>query len=375
MPWVLRSVLAASFALAAVPAAAQEASLGGGSDIRAGSVIPLGRGVSVPPVHHVFADNPEPRPIEVVFRADAPRGIVITPERERFSVDPGTSVKDPFSISVDASVAPGDHRVTVQLVRSDIRPQPGQVTNIPAVGTIFTVRVAGQSSRVTVRAVSAQSRRPVEGTFSLAARTGPGALFEVARAAGTQLEADVAPGDYRAAYLLDGRELASQELRAEAGRPGTAVLEVQTASFVLVSAKPVRDDGKVVVAELVASVENQLRPLSGTSAIRAVVQRDGRAVETVTLREMAELPLGTTDARLTYRPREGFPGGEYRFVFELVTPEFTLRAGTVPSFDVGGGSSVLPLALAGGAGLLATAGAAWAILRRRPRPSGRPSGP
>lgn len=151
-----------------------------------------------------------------------------------------------------------------------------------------------------------------------------------------------------------------------ADETATVRLAVETASFVRVAARPVKEDGKVVVADLVASVENHLRPIEGGVTIRVVVQRDDRVVETVTLDELDGLPLAVTEAKLPYRPPDGFPAGTYRFVFELATDEFTLRAGDEPVFEVGGPRS--PLAVVGiGVGAAGGVAAGWILLRRMRR--------
>src|SRR6185436_15690975 len=115
---------------------------------------------------------------------------------------PGASTKDFFSILLDPAVPPGDHTVTVQLIRSDIDAQPGQVTNIPAVGTSFTIRVTGASATVTVEATSVESGLAVDGTLVLA--SGSGTAFEIDRQDGSTFTHTVAPGRYRASFMLDG---------------------------------------------------------------------------------------------------------------------------------------------------------------------------
>lgn len=203
--------------------------------------------------------------------------------------------------------------------------------------------MVGEAATITVEARSEQSGQPVAGTLTLAAVTSPAATFEVARTDGVELSARVAPGRYRAAYLLAGRELASADVDVAAGATEAIMLEVRTVSFVVVAATPVEEDGKVVVVELVASVQNHLQPIDGPITIRALVHRDGQETDTVTLDDLDDLDLGVTEARLTYRPPEGFAEGRYRFEFELVTEQFTLRASDEPSFDVGGGSSASAL--------------------------------
>jgi hypothetical protein len=354
------------------PVTGQEARLGGGSDISAGSVVDLPRGSTIAPVHHLFADNPESHPIAVAFRTEAPAGITITPEREHVTIPPGEGMRVRFSIAVADAAAPGEHRVTVQLVRTDIEAKPGHITSIPAIGTSFTIRVRGEAAAINVRAVNAQNGRPVEGTLTLGARTGPNAFFEVARQDGSELQAKVAPGDYRAAYLLAGREMAAEEVRVGPDETAAVRLEVDTVSFVTVAAKPVKEGDRIAVAELVAAVENHLAPMAGPAAIRAHVQHDRKRLETVTLQQLDDLKLGVTEAKLTYRPARGFVPGEYRFVFELTTPQLTLRAAKDARFTAERGPS-LALVLAYGTVGLAVGFAVWVFRRRRGRKKTSPN--
>jgi hypothetical protein len=357
-----------------VPAVAQAAvpgeMLGGGSDIPGGSVIELTSGAMVGPTHHMFADNPGTEPIEVEFRADASPGIEIIPELDRFTLQPGASTKDFFSIVLDAAVPPGDHAVTVQLARSDIAVEPGAVTNIPAIGTSFTIRVVGDSATITVDATSAESGRPVDGTLVLAALTGTGTSFEVGRHEGATFTHTVAPGRYRASYTLDGRELAFGEADVAADQTVTIDLDVNTVSFVVVSARPVEEDGRVVVADLSASVDNHLRPIAGNITIQALVFHDGQHVDTATLHQSGHLAIGVTEATLVYRPQAGFQPGAYRFEFEVVTDEFTLRSSTESTFTVPQPSltdTAFYVAVAIAAGLIAAIGAAVLTIRRAGR--------
>jgi hypothetical protein len=357
-----------------VPAVAQAAvpgqTLGGGSDIPGGSVVELTSGATVGPTHHVFADNPGTEPIEVEFRADAPPGIEITPELDRFTLEPGASTKDFFSIDLDAALPPGDHAVTVQLARSDIAVEPGTVTNIPAIGTSFTIRVVGASATVTVDATSAESGHPVDGTLVLAALTSTGTSFEIGRHEGSTFTHTVAPGRYRASYNLDGRELAFGEADVAVDETVTIDLDVNTVSFVVVSARPVDEDGRVVVADLSASVDNHLRPIAGSVTIRALVYRDGRHVDTTTLHQSGNLAIGVTEATLVYRPQAGFQPGAYRFQFEVVTDEFTLRSSTESTFTVAQPSltdTTFYVAVAAAAGLICAIGAVGLTIRRTRR--------
>lgn len=319
-----------------IPGSAQEgeARLGGGSDIAADTTVRLPQGGSIPAIHVISADNPEDEPIDVEFSAVTPAGISVQPKWETATIPARGNVQNHFALEVGSNVAPGDYRVIAQLIRSDIETKPGHITNIPAIQTAFTVEVTGDAATITVRSVSAFTGGPVEGIITLSARDGAGRWFELNRGEGTTLETRVAPGDYRAAILLGDRELAAEEFTVEADQAHEVVLEVETVSFVLAAVRPVEEDGRVVVAELVASVNNETVPIAGPAVLQARVVHAGLEMETVPLLELPELPTGITEAAFTYRPGEGWQAGAYEFVFELVTQEFTLVATDQPEFDV-----------------------------------------
>lgn len=369
----IRSVLILSLVgiagVGTVVHAAADETLGGGSDIRGGALIELTSGATVGPIHHVFADNPGTEPINVEFLAEAPSGIEITPDLDRFTIQPGTSTKDLFSIAVHPALAPGDYPVTVQLARSDITAEPGAVTNIPAVGTSFTIRVVGASAVVTVEARSIESGLPVDGTLALAVLAGTEPPFEVARSEGSDFTQTVAPGRYRASYTLDGRELASQEADVADAETVIIRLDVNTVSFVIVDAQPIEEDGRVVVANLTASVDNHLQPIDGDVTIHALIYRDDQPIDTAILQQANQLAIGVTEVTLTYRPQVGFQPGDYRFEYELVTNDFKFRSPTQPTFTVTKPSSTnttlyIALAAATAALTAAISTGAWLTIRR-----------
>lgn len=311
-----------------------DARLGGGSDLPPEVTIRLPQGGSIPPVHVIFADNPTDEAIDVEFRAEAPEGIVIDPEWEEETIPARGSVENPFWVQVAPGAAPGEYPVVVQLVRSDIESEPGNITSIPAIQAAFTVEVTGEAATVTVRSVSAHSGDPVAATITLAARHAEHEWFEIDRVEGTTLESQVAPGEFRAAVLLGEREVAAEEFTVEADQNLDVAIEVETVSFVVAAARPVTERGRLVVADLVASVNNETEPISGDSVLQATVSHDGVEVDTVTLEELSEVPTGITDAAVTYRPEGGWQEGNYRFLFELVTPAFVLAAPDQPILEV-----------------------------------------
>ena len=331
----LRSVVAAMAVVVAggvgggvwsQPAGAQDGglSLGGGSDISAGTVLSLPPGGGIGAIHHLTADNPTDQPLQVDFRAESPLGIQVVPSLERATIAPGRSVRVPFALEVAASMTAGDHVVNVQLVRSDVPATPGVVTSVPAVGTTFTVRVTGSTGTLVVRAVSAETGAPADGTISIHAVDASDRTLEVARVEDSELSQVVAPGVYRASYRLGGTEMASQRVTVAEGGSATATLAVRSVSFVAGSARAGRQHGAVVVADLTASVENRVGPIEGEVALVARIRHDDGPPEVATLQRFDGLPTGLTETTVTWHPADGFEPGTYRFEFQLVTSAFTI---------------------------------------------------
>lgn len=360
----LIAAVAVLVGLAWTPASGQEASLGGGSDIPVGSVVRVPSGATIPPIHHLFVDNPETEPIEVRFRADAPPGIEVSAEETTATVRPGERFEVPFSVHVSEGVGPDNHRVAVRLERTDLEPREGRVLNVPSVGTEFTVRVTGDAGSITVRSESSVDGSPVEGTLTVS-YVDEDRSVEVARESGSELTARVSPGTYETRFLLGDRVRARDRVEVSADESVVSTLEVETVSFVLVDAEPVFEGGRLVLVELRADVQNHLEVLSGPVSIRAHVEREGRRVDTATLEELDELPLGVTGTELAYRPEGGFEEGPYSFRFELETPQFTLEAAEVPT--VGESAGAIPWMAVGLGGLtvLGAAGGSWVVFRGR----------
>jgi hypothetical protein len=311
-----------------------EARLGGGSDLPDSTVVRLPQGGGIPPIHYIFADNPQDEPIRVEFRAEAPAGISIDSQWEERTVAANGRVENRFGITASRVIAVGEYRVVVQLVRSDIEPEPGQVTNLPAVQVSFTVSVTGEKAAVVVKAVSGLTGQPVAGTLSLSATLPEGGTLELHRTEGSTLEVEVAPGTYRAAFLLGERTVAFQDFEVAADETVEVVLEVEAVSFVLAAVRPVEEDGRPVVVDLVAGVNNEAETVEGPVSLQAVVLHQGAEIDAVILRELTELSPGITNADATYRPEAGWQPGIYGFRFELVTPTFTLTAPEVPAIEV-----------------------------------------
>lgn len=293
----------------------------------------LPQGGRLPPIHYIFADNPADTPIEVEFRGEAPIGITIEPEWETKAISANGRVDNYFAVSVTSAMANGRYPVVVQLVRSDIEEVPGQITSIPAIQTTFTVHVTGAAATVTIRSVSALTGQPVPGTITLGSE-GSGGTFEINRAQGSVMEARVAPGDYRAAFLLGEREIAAEDFTVEENQEIEVVLEVETISFVVAAIRPAEENGRPVVVDLIASVNNEAGIVLGPTSLRTRVLHNGVEVDSVTLKEIGDLPVGLTEAVIPYRPQDGLQPGTYVFVFELDTPEFILTAPEQSSLDV-----------------------------------------
>ena len=325
--------------LMAVPVLGQaqeegEERLGGGSDISSQVTVELPQGGSIPPIHYIFVDNPADEPIEVEFRAEAPNGITIEPEWERSSIPANGKVENHFTVTVSSATAAGEYPVVVQLIRSDIEADPGQITNIPAIQTAFTVSVTGAAATVTIRSQSALTGQPVSGTLILAALLSDERTFEINRVEGNVMETPVAPGEYRASFLLGEREIAAEDLTVEADEEVDLVLEVETISFVQAAIRTTEENGRPVVVDLVTSLNNESDPVPGPATLQTRVIHNGIEVDLLILQDLAELPVGLTEATATYRPQNGWQPGKYQFTFHLTTSAFTLTAPDQPTLEV-----------------------------------------
>lgn len=326
-----------------------EESIGGGSDLGGGLVLELPKGGELPPLHHIFASNTTDRSVEIQWDAEAPEGITVTPEVERFTLQKGETRQVRFAVKVSDDMAPGDYRLEIELQRADIEQVSGQVVIRPAVAQELTVRVTGEASTVEVQAVDAETGQPVRGTLALSRKviveSGPRS-FEVRRETeSSSLSARVSPGEYEAQFLLGDLALARAPITAVANETVRVVLQVKTISFASADYVETRNKGELVFIQLVANVDNKLAPVPATE-LSVRVSRDGKLIDTVELGTYPELPIGVTEAKEQYVPADGWKPGRYQVRFQLRSPKVELEQNARPLVIEGGSS--FPLAIVAG---------------------------
>ena len=276
---------------------------------------------------------------EFVIDAGLPPGATIELLDEGpLVLDPGEFRRVPFAISVGPAVPEGryDVIITVEFADPPRPPTPGSAY-APAIGGQLTLLVQSASASVTIRPVSRADGSPVPGTITLSYLDASVRAVVLERVEGTGLSREVVPGTYRAEFTATGVEPQTVDFDVAEGEDRTVTIEVPAVQFRQVGAVPRFDeDGRVVTAELLAVVNNSFTRIEGPVRVEVVVTRDGDEVEVYPLGQLAELAEGTTEQRTSYRPTDGFAGGEWTFTFRLVAPTFTLVAERAPTIDVPG---------------------------------------
>ena len=370
------AVAVAVVAGGAAPAAHAQAGLGGGTEFRTGAVFPFVAGTPGTIETGMYVQNIGDDVAEVELRGELPAGIVLEPlVPTPLVLRPGELGQFPFLVTVSDAVAPGRYELIINLAQTNVGRRDGPTGSVytPAIAGSFVVEVVGASAAVTIAPVSDATGLPATGRISLFYLTGQATPLLIDATDGTRLTRDVVPGRYRATFDVPGLQRQELEFEIAAGEDRVVRMEIPTLSFSFVGATPTLDaDGDIVTAELVASVNNSLRRVDGPITFGVEVLRDGTLIEDINLAVVPELPPGRSEQRASYRPLEGFSGGEWEFVFVLSSDEFRLEATERPSFTAPGllQSNWEYVALAGAAVLILLLAAPrrwWIALGRRRR--------
>ena len=355
-------------------AEAQQVGLGGGTEFRTGAVFPFVAGTAGRIETGMYVQNIGDDVAEVELRGELPAGIVLEPlVPTPLVLQPGELGQFPFHINVSDAVAPGVYDLIINLAQTNLGRAEGQTASVyaPAIAGSFVVEVVGASAAVTIAPVSDATGLPATGRISLFYLTGQVSPLLIDAADGTRLSREVVPGRYLATFDVPGLQRQELEFEIAAGEDRVVRMEIPTLSFSFVGATPTLDaEGDIVTAELVASVNNSLRRVDGPVTFGVEVLRNGTLVEDINLAVVPELPPGRSEQRASYRPLEGFSGGEWEFVFVLSSDDFRLEATERPSFTAPGllQSNWEYVALTGAAVLILLLAAPrrwWAGLRRR----------
>ena len=345
-------VVVAAAALSVVPAGAQQsrpATTTPGHTIAGGSDVPRDRieipqGGALDDVYHLYLANPTNEPFSAAFRSDAPQGMTVIPTQNEVKVAPNDHVDVGFTIRTSNNVPGGDYDITVSMVRNDI--PEGGVPLIPAIAQVVRLRVGGVGVPVSVLSIDRITKQPVTGELVLE-RVRGASRVPVGRARGSQLDVNVVPGDYEAAFLLSGHEVTRKAVRVQAGGHPVIQLEVDAISFQSVGLTKIRNaDGDLAAAQLDALIQNSLAELKNPS-VKLRVRRDGKQVDDVLVQQLATLPMGQTKVGYQYIPRGGWKPGHYRLELRLENGAYTVPSSRVPEIDIPAGMPLwLKIALA-----------------------------
>lgn len=367
--------LGVAMTLPTMPAAAQ-VGLGGGTEFRTGAVFPFVAGTPGTIETGMYVQNIGEEVAEVELRGELPVGIALEPlVPTPLTLDPGRLAQFPFLIDVSDAVPPGRYDLIINLAQTNVEPPDGRTGSVyaPAIAGNFVIEVVGASASVTIEPVSDATGLPASGRISLFYLSDQVTPLLIDATDGTRLTRDVVPGRYRATFDVPGLQRQELDFEVADGEDRVVRMEIPTLSFSYVGATPTRDaDGGIVTAELVVSVNNSLRRIDGPVTFGVEVLRDGTLVEDIDLAVVPELPPGRSEQRTSYRPLDGFGGGEWEFVFVLESDDFRIEALERPSFTAPGllRSNWETVALAGAAlliVLLALPRRWWLILGRRRR--------
>lgn len=301
-----------------------------------GSSFPFPVGATSTYQANLLLQSTYPDPLEVKITANAPDGVEVRfASAELITLPSGPLQKVPFTIGISPSLTPGHYEVVLSVIAPNPpRPSGGGVVLAPAFATEFYVDVAGVSSTVTLKAVSADDGRPLTGDLTLF-YAGPTGQVQLAETSGTTLTATVVAGDYLATFVIDGL-VHEQQAFTVAGKENKVVtFTVAGVQFVTSGAKAVADNKACTAsADLVAIVRNTLAEVQGPVTFTVDVSHDGQQVESSTMGTLPVLPKGDTTQQSGYRPPNGFSAGTWTFHFRAAASTFSVESNPDAGFVV-----------------------------------------
>lgn len=331
---VCAAVLASASSL---PAAAQDTQygVGGTTSFAEDSHVAVPAGGSMPRVQWVIIQNTGTGPADINFDGSADKpGVKVNPDADKFTLQPNEFRKVFFGVQVDPGAVPQDGvRVSLQGRQTNVPKGSGDITFTPAFGGTFFVDIVGATAHASVKAVNSQDNTPVDGDLSIEYIPPQGDHFVVAAGAGNSLEADIAPGNYKATLDIPGLVTKSENFQIAAGETKEVIIKLEAINFVAVGVKPKGDSG-VQSADLVSAVRNSLKTQEGPFSFKVRVMRDGTQIDDLVMQTQPSLPNGITEVRLNYTPTEGWHAGDYVFEFYLQSPDFTITASEKPTLNI-----------------------------------------
>jgi len=366
---IVLGLLCAVFPMVAQGQGRSEYGLGGSSRLTPDTVLPFSPEVSTRYQSSALLQNVGRQPLKIVLSSNLPVGVTVEPLIEMpFVMRPGESREVPFAIQSGEGLVDGLYDGLITLGAEADGPLPPGTTFLPGFSIGFRVNIiGGEPGELVVRSINSDDGKPAFGTLSLyyIGPTNGNTLIDSVE--GSELLRKVPPGKYRAEFTVQG--LTNQDVTFDiaAGEKKEVIIEINGITFLVTTAKPRGSDGNVDAALLTMAVFNNLRRFVGPAKFLVDVKRNGKLVEQFQLTEFAELPEGLTEQQSTYIPPGGFKHGTWTFEFSLATPEYTVRAAQIPSFEIPWRFGGLPLFAWVVIAALLAAAAWWFFVYRRRR--------
>lgn len=316
-------------------AAQTDYGLGGGNTLPPNPAVTLAQGLSATNFTRETIQNTGAQTAQVAFSVNgAPSGVSVTASESAFSLQPKEVKEVDLSVSVGSAVAPGTYKVIAQFTQTNVPTQSGSVVYVPAVSANFTLKVDGQVGSVNLQAVAEGSDAPVSGQLSVLASAANNRGIPLVSANSSSLNAKLAPGTYEARFQIPNLVSKSQQFQVIADQTTNVTISVKTVSFFQTAAKPVPASGQPATVNLLATIRNDISDIAGPVVVQVQVTHDGDNVAQVELQRFDSLKSGLTDVKQVWAPDDGFQPGTYQFVFQVVTPQFTISADNPPTLTI-----------------------------------------
>lgn len=343
-----------------------ELGMGGSSRLSPDSVLPFNPDIETRYESSTYIRNTGSEPLKISVSTNLPVGLRVEPLiAVPFTLKPDEGREVPYAVIGGRGLVAGSYEALITFAGSVEGPLPPGTTFLPSFSTFFRARVVGGNpGTVTVRSINDDDDQPAVGQLSLYWLDDGSTNTLLESTEGSELSRRVPAGRFRAEFRVDGLITQDEEFTVLEGEEKVVEIRVKGITFLVTTAKPRGGGGDVDAALLTMAVRNNLRRFVGPATFDVVVMRDGEEVERFRLGSFAELPEGITEQQNNYVPPGGFRAGTWTFEFSLSTPEYTVRAAEIPSFEVSSGWGgrwwlwvLLFLAAGGGIG--------WFVVARR----------
>jgi hypothetical protein len=276
-------------------------------------VIPQGASASGPSIDVVVFNNGG-EAMSIRMLSQAPPGVTISFSIRDFIISPGGQQQVLITVAVAADTAPGEYELSVTAQSYKEGGTGIQVAG--AAGQTARLRVTGESAQVALRALSPDGQ-PLVATVRLY-HVVNGQNQEVAYSDTGNLQATVAPGDFKAASYIAGQQVAEQTFILAKGDNKMIDLTGATVYFASFGVLPAyaRDTGKLAFVQVVYTVKNIYRQVDKGDVI-LLISFNGKPQAPLTLVTLSPLAVGSSGLNYNYTPTDGWSDGSYDFQLQL----------------------------------------------------------